>query len=399
MLRTVEEADERLEEIGGPTIHNNYPWGWTVAGNTPFKRWKREVHEGGVADPLIVHWPRGIAARGDMRNQYVHAIDVAPTLLEAAGIDAPEEIDGVAQRPIEGASFLATFDDEEAPPPRNRQYYEMLGCRAMYDDGWKAVVYHPLQADEPGLDTDAWELYDVTSDPSECVDLAETHPDKLRELVDLWWSEAEKYQVLPLDNRAFSEFVIDRPRPPDRGRYVYYPEAAMVPEPVAVNVKNRSHSIIADIEVPSGTVPPEGVLLVVGTVLGGWSFHLLDGRLCYVHNVSGHTEHRIEAPVELSPGNHTLGFRFERTADFSGRATLGLNGVELAAADLAGLTLNRYSITGDGLTCGYATEFPPCDDYVGPFRFTGTLRQVVVEVDGERFLDPEAEADHAIRTQ
>lgn len=398
--RTVEEAAERLDEIGGPRIHNNYPWGWTVAGNTPFRRWKREVHEGGVADPLVVYWPRGIGdAGGGMRHQFVHAIDIAPMILDAVGVDAPRQIDGVPQRPLEGASFLPTLADPDAPAPRTTQYYEMLGCRAIYHDGWKAVVYHPIQAEEPGLDTDAWELYDVTADPSECDDLADTEPERLKVMVDLWWAEAEKYQVLPLDNRPFSEFVLDRPRPPERDRYVYYPDAAMVPEPVAVNLKNRSYLITAEIDVAEDTGSPEGVIVAEGSVLGGWSLHLVGGLFSYVHNVSGYREYRLDASIDLEPGEHTLGFRFERSADFAGRATLVVDGRDVAGADFAGLTLNRYSITGDGLTVGYALGIPPCDDYTAPFRFTAGLRQVVVDVRGAPYTDPDAEADHHVRTQ
>ncbi|MHB8671509.1 MAG: arylsulfatase [Acidimicrobiales bacterium] len=170
--RTVEEALSRMEQIGGPFCHNNYPWGWTVAGNTPFRRWKREVHEGGVADPLIVHWPRGIRSEGEVRRQYVHAVDLAPTILEAAGIAAPAVLQGVGQRPIDGISFGYAFDHAEAPDRHATQYYEMFGCRALYHRGWKAVTYHPIQASEPGLDLAPWELYHVYKDPSDCHDLA-----------------------------------------------------------------------------------------------------------------------------------------------------------------------------------------------------------------------------------
>ncbi|MDZ7731971.1 MAG: arylsulfatase [Acidimicrobiia bacterium] len=174
--RTVEEARDRIDEIGGPRIHNNYPWGWTVAGNTPFRRWKRETHEGGVADPLVVHWPRGITDAGGIRTQYVHAIDVLPTLLEAIGLEAPTAVDGVEQQPVEGVSFIYTFDDPDAPERHTTQYYEMFGCRAIYHEGWKAVTYHEIQADEPGLERASWELYDLRADPTECHDLAEERP-------------------------------------------------------------------------------------------------------------------------------------------------------------------------------------------------------------------------------
>jgi arylsulfatase len=276
------EALARIDEIGGPFCHNNYPWGWTVAGNTPFRRWKREVHEGGVADPLVVHWPAGFTARGEVRGQYVHAIDVAATLLDAAGTALPQSVAGVTQRPLDGASFVPTFADAAAPPPRTRQYYEMFGCRALYDDGWKAVTYHPIQADEPGLDNVTWELYDLTADPSECHDLAAAEPDRLARMVEAWWAEAERHQVLPLDNRPFSAFVLDRPKElPDRAVYTYYPGAVAVPEPAAVNVRNRHHRITAYVETPA---QPEGVLIAQGSRLGGWSLFVQGSRLHYVHN-------------------------------------------------------------------------------------------------------------------
>src|SRR5690606_10284087 len=197
-----------------------YPWGWTVAGNTPFRRWKRETHEGGVADPLIVHWPRGIAARGEIRSQYVHAVDIVPTVLEVVGVDPPAVVDGVEQRPLDGVSFAYSFDDPEASERHTVQYYEMFGCRALYQDGWKAVTYHPLQVDEPGLESAPWELYDLRADPTECHDLAAAEPDRLAAMVERWWQEAERNGVLPVDNRAFSELVAERPQPvPPRDRY------------------------------------------------------------------------------------------------------------------------------------------------------------------------------------
>lgn len=262
-----EEALSRIEGIGGPLCHNNYPWGWTVAGNTPFRRWKREIHEGGVANPLIVHWSRGIRSRGEIRRHYVHAVDVAPTILEAAGVPAPAVLGGTPQRPIDGVSFVYSFDDPEAPDQHRTQYYEMFGCRALYHRGWKADTCHPIQISEPGLDVAGWELYHVAQDPSECHDRAREEPQRLQELVELWWIEAARHQVLPLDNRPFSAFVLDRPvSPPQRARYVYYPFATAVPEIAAVNVKNRSHTVTADVE--AGDETPQGVLIAQGSLLG-----------------------------------------------------------------------------------------------------------------------------------
>ena len=402
--RTMEEAAERLDEIGGPRIHNNYPWGWTVAGNTPFRRWKRETHEGGVADPLIVSWPGGIGARGEVRSQYVHAIDIVPTILEVAGIDPPATIGGVEQRPIEGTSFAYSFADAAAPERHTTQYYEMFGCRALYHEGWKAVTYHPIQSDDPGLDRAAWELYDLRADPSECHDLAAEHPDRLQALVERWWIEAARHQVLPLDNRPFSELVFGRPPAvPPRRRYVYRPDRAPVPESVAVNVKNRPHSITAYVEV-DGRSPVAGVLAVQGSVLGGWSFHLLaDGRLCYVHNLAGWRTYRIEGSVgeRLGPGAHALSFRFVPGTDGAAhRGVLLVDGEEVAAGSIERATWSRFSLTGAGLTVGWAKDFSPADrDYRGPFRFTGRLDRVEIDVDGEGFIDADAEAADALRAQ
>lgn len=402
--RTLEEADARLDEIGGPRIHNNYPWGWTVAGNTPFRRWKRETHEGGVADPLIVRWPGGIAARGEVRHQYVHAIDLVPTILEVIGIDAPATVGGVEQRPIEGTSFAYSFGAPDAPERHTTQYYEMFGCRAIYHEGWKAVVYHPIQSDDPGLDRVGWELYHLRADPSECHDLAAEQPVRLAALVERWWIEAARHQVLPLDNRPFSELVLERPRPVEpRRRYVYRPGRSPVPESVAANVKNRPHRITAHVSL-DGHGPVEGALAVQGSVLGGWSFHLLgDGRLCYVHNLSGWREYRIEGPVgeRLGPGEHRLAFTFTPGRDGAvHRGVLLVDGDEVAAGDIERTTWSRFSITGAGLTVGWSPDFSPADrDYRGPFRFTGRIDRVEIDVDGDGFVDAEAEAADAIRSQ
>jgi arylsulfatase A-like enzyme len=396
--RTVEEAAERLDEIGGPRLHNNYPWGWTVAGNTPFRRWKRETHEGGVADPLIVHWPAGIAARGEVRHQYVHAIDVAPTLLELIGIDPPPEVQGVAQRPLDGTSFAYTFADADAPERHTLQHYEMLGCRALYDDGWKAVTYQEIQADEPPLDEPQWELYDLRADPSECHDLAAEQPERLAAMIERWWQEAERHQVLPLDNRPFSELVFGRtPSVAPRSRYTYWPGRAPVPESVAVNVRGRPHTITAHVTLDERREPPEGVLAVQGSVLGGWSFHLLgDGRLCYVHNLAGWRLYRVEADIgRLAPGDHTLSFRFTGPA-----ADLLVDGAVVGSGTVNRTIWSRFSLTGAGLTVGWSPDYSPADgDYRGRFAFTGTLHRVDVDVAGDPEIDPGQEAQDAIAAQ
>jgi arylsulfatase len=404
--RTVEEALGRLDDIGGPRLHNNYPWGWTVAGNTPFRRWKRETHEGGVADPLIVHWPDGIVTRGDIRHQFVHAVDVVPTVLEVAGLTPPMVLAGVEQKPLEGVSFAYTFAEPDAAERHTTQYFEMFGCRALYHEGWKAVCYHDVQSDEPGLDRAPWELYDLHADPSECNDLAAAEPERLSDLIERWWAAAERYGVLPLDNRPFSEFVLGRHssvRP--RSRYVYWPGRAPVPENAAVSVKNRRHTITAELNVPA--VDPatlEGVLAVQGSVLGGWSFHLLTGgRLCYVHNLSGWRLYRVEADIgaHLTPGPRRLTFRYDPPAgDERGRGTLLVDGQVVGEGTIPRFTWSRFSLTGAGLTAGWSPDYSPADeDYRGAFRCNAGLERVVIDVDGPDGIDPDAIARDAIAAQ
>ncbi len=314
------EMYRRIGEIGGPLSHNNYPWGWTMAGNTPFRRWKREVHEGGIADPCIVRLPSG--ARGDtagsVRRQFAHAIDVMPTVLELAGIRTPETIDGLAQSHIDGTSFayVLTGDGASAPGRHVTQHFEMLGSRAIYHDGWKAVTFHPvgplyddgLSVNAP-FDSDVWELYFVEDDPSETNDLAGHYPDKVRDLVELWWVEARKNDVLPLDNRVMEAIAHPKPdtrRPRDTFRY--FQGGAPVPESVAVKLCNRSHVISVAVDVADAVVP-SGVLVALGCALGGWSFHVLDGRLRYVHNLYGRERHVLLAEKAMGPGRHTAQFR------------------------------------------------------------------------------------------
>ncbi len=401
--RTVEEAAERIDEIGGPRIHNNYPWGWTVAGNTPFRRWKRETHEGGVADPLIVHWPNGIDARGEVRGQYVHAVDIAPTLLDVIGVPLPESVLGAEQQPFDGASFAATFAGgvagADAPEHHTVQYYEMLGCRALYRDGWKAVTYQEIQVDEPRLDEVTWELYDLRADPSECHDLAASRPEVLDEMVELWWAEAERNQVLPIDNRPFSELVFQRPGVAPRSRYTYWPGRAPVPESVAVNVRGRPHVVSAHVTVSGAPdAPPlEGVLIQQGSVLGGWSLHVLDGdRLVYVHNLAGWRLYRVEAPLPpLAPGPHVLSFRFDPP-----HATLEVDGEVIGEGEIRRTIWSRFSLTGAGLTVGWAPDLSAADeDYRGRFGFTHQLHWVDVDVDGVPALDPDAEVRDAMSSQ
>jgi arylsulfatase len=399
------ELRERIDELGGPSAHNNYPWGWTMAGNTPFRRWKREVHEGGIADPCIVHWPRGIRARGGVRHQFAHAIDVLPTILELTGVDAPAELGGVGQTPIEGTSFAYLLDDPGAPERHTTQYFEMFGSRGIYHEGWKAVTFKPLgRMYDDGLDPDApfdddvWELYHVAEDLTECDDLAAEQPGKLAALVDLWWDEARRFKVLPLDNRPIAALLAPR-RPHDtRSRYTFWPGGAIVPETVTVNVRDRDHTITAWVDVADdGT--PEGVLLAMGSALGGWSFHLRAGRLVYVHNYLGKERHFVDSEAVVPCGRHQLTFAFKKTESFRGAGRLLLDGRVIGEAEIPNVTPARYSITGGGITCGWEHGPAIGEGYDPPFPFNGTLERVVVEVDGVAHRDPQAEFEAIMSEQ
>ncbi len=395
-----------IDELGGPRHHNNYPWGWTMAGNTPLRRWKREVHEGGVADPMIVHWPARVTDAGAFRRQFVHAIDVAPTILELLGITPPDEIDGVPQQPIEGTSFAYLLDatDADADERHHTQYFEMLGSRALYHRGWKAVTYKPLgrmygQGD-PDLpfDDDTWELYHVAVDPTEAVDLADAEPAKLREMVERWWGEASKYKVLPLDNRTMVAFMAEKPqiyRP--RSRFVYYAGGARVPEAVAVNVRNRSHIVTAEVTIPDGGA--EGVLIAQGSVLGGWTFYVQDDRLHYVHNLCASETHRVDASEPIGPGRHALAFEFDKSGEYRGTGRLRVDGLLVGQGEIPRFTPVKWTMTGAGLHCGRDPMIAVSDDYASPFTFTGTLHRVTVDVSGVPYHDLAAELGLAMAEQ
>ena len=406
------ELRERIGELGGPTAHNNYPWGWTMAGNTPFRRWKREVHEGGIADPCIVHWPRGVPAEaaGAVRHQFAHAIDVLPTVLELAGVEPPASIAGVEQASIDSTSFAYLLDagGGDSPERHTTQYFEMLGSRGIYHDGWKAVTFKAIgRMYDDGLDPDApfdddvWELYHVAEDLSECDNLASVHPDKVDELVQLWWSEARANDVLPLDNRPLAALLNPRRSLDGRRRYVYWPLGAVVPETVAANLRNRPHTITAVVDVltDDGSVPAEGVLLAMGTALGGWSFQVHGGRLRYVHNYLGKDRHVVTSSAVIGPGRHHLAFELETAGDYRGTARLLVDSQVVAEGEIPQLTPARYSITGGGITCGWEQGPAVGDDYTAPFRFTGLLHRVVVDVDGHAHRDPEAEFEAIMSEQ
>jgi len=393
------ELRDRIDELGGPSTHNNYPWGWTMAGNTPFKRWKREVHEGGVADPCIIRLPASVRGTdaGGIRHQFAHAIDVLPTVLELVGIAPPSMIDSVSQSSIDGTSFGYALTDRDASGRHDTQYFEMLGSRAIYHDGWKAVTFHALgnmyddglDANAP-FDDDVWELYHVAEDLSETQDLAAKEPERLAEMIELWWQEARRNDVLPLDNRPLEAILHPRPRRRgSRRRYEYRPFGAPVPEASAVHLPNRGHTITAHVDLRGDGVA-EGILLAMGSALGGFSFYLRDGRLRYVHNLYSKERHVIGSDEVITPGEHELAYSYSKTKGFSGTGTLLVDGRAVGVGEIPLFTPMSFSGTGGGLTCGYEMGPAVGDDYVAPFRCNAGIRRVVVEVSGDHERDPMA---------
>ncbi len=415
----MEDSLALIDEIGGPKHFNHYPWGWTWAGNTPFRRWKRETYRGGASDPFIVHWPAGIKARGEVRTQYAHIIDMVPTVLDVLGVDPPAAIRGVTQSPIQGVSFAHTFDVPTAASLHHTQYFEMLGHRAIYSDGWRAVCPWPGPSfTEAGvgfgqpisgqtlseLDGGKWELYHVDEDFAENHDVAAENRDKLIELIATWYAEAGKYGVLPIDGSGLARMIAEKPAAaPARDRFTYIPNTQSVPFFAGPRVLNRPHSITATVEIPDGGA--EGVLLCQGTAAGGYSLYIKDNKLHYVHNYVGRSLHGVTAPDPLPTGEHELRFEFEPTGKpdmpngrgAPGRLQLYVDGKLVADADAPVTT--PMLLNPGALTCGANPGSPVTPDYPSPFRFTGTLHQVVVDVSGELITDTESEMRMAMARQ
>ena len=415
----LEDSLRAIDELGGPATFNHYPWGWTWAGNTPFRRWKRETYRGGACDPFLVSWPNGIEARGEIRAQYAHITDMVPTVLDALSLEPPAAIRGVTQSPIHGVSLAHTFDDPAAATRHHTQYFEMFGHRAIDRDGWRAVCPWPGPSfAEAGrafgaaitaetltdLDARHWELYHVAEDPAENHNLAGKHQDKLIEMIAQWYVEAGKYNVLPLDGSALERLITERPQIAEpRTSYTFRPGTQTVPAAVGPKIPNRPHAITADVDIPAGGA--EGVLLSQGTGVGGWSFYLADGKLHYAHNYVRRALYRVSSPDTVPGGRHQLRFEFEPTGnpDFAqgkgapGRAQLYVDGHLVAQAEFPVTT--PVAFNPGGLTCGANPGTPVTPDYQAPFRFTGTLHTVTVDLSGDLITDTESEMRMAMARQ
>ncbi len=376
---------EHIDQIGGPKAYNHFPVGWAWAMNTPFQ-WGKQVasHLGGVRNPLVVSWPKGIKARGEVRTQFHHVIDLVPTILDAAGVTAPTMLNGVAQNPIEGVSMRYSFDAPKAKGTRKTQYFEMLGNRALYSDGWIATCRHGrlpwVTSGSFDFANDVWQLYNLEDDFSQANDLSTKNPAKLKQLQDQFWVEAKKYDVLPLDDR-FIERADPSLRPSliaGRTQFTYFAGAHRIPESSSANIKNRSHSITAEIEIPEG--PADGVLVAAGGTVAGYTLFIKDGKPNYEYNWFGQERYKVSGLEKLKPGKHVI--RVDFTYDGGGvgkggTATLFVDDKKAAEGRVEKTVLGRFS-ADETFDTGEDDGSPVSDAYASPFKFTGTMKKVTI---------------------
>jgi arylsulfatase len=392
-----------MDVLGGPETYNHYPTGWAAAFSAPYKMFKRySEYAGGTCCPLVISWTKGIQAKGEVRNQYHHSVDIVPTILECIGVEMPETFRGAKQHPLSGVSMKYTFDaGADAPTQKTRQYYAMLGTRAMWENGWKAAAIHAPLTSKGNFDKDEWELYNVDEDRSESVNLAKQHPEKLAALIKTWFEEAEANNVFPMDDRSAAELLaVERPSTePPRQRYIYYPETSPVPEGVAVNVRGRSYKILADIEITDPDC--SGVIFAHGSRFGGHSLFIKDRKLYYVYNFLGIKPEQKFVSKELRPGKYTLGMEFVRQkagkhGESLGRTKLYVNDKVEAEGDMK-TQLGKFTLSGDGLCIGRDSGDSVSEEYQTPGQFKGgTILGVGVTVEKAQYLNLEKAAAAAM---
>ena len=381
----------RLPKLGSAEASNHYPVGWAHATNCPYQ-WTKQVasHWGGTRNGMTIRWPKGFKSKGQLRNQWHHVIDIAPTILEAAGLPQPVQVHGVTQKPIEGVSMNYTFDDAKAPDRRVTQYFEMFGNRGIYHQGWSAVVRHSipynLGAKAEWAD-DVWELYDGNTDWSQAVNLAEKYPEKLDELKQLFIAEAAKYNVFPLDDRRTELMNPDIAGRPDllggRTKMTFYPGMRNLQEDTVPNVKNKSHTVTAEIEAPDAG-KANGVIIAQGGRFGGWSLYVMDGVLKYVHNYLGLQSYPVVATTPLPAGKSTVEYRFTyeggNETGKGGTGALYVNSMKVGEARIEKTVPYRFS--GDPLDIGRDGASPVSEDYpMGSANaFNGRLYSVTIDI-------------------
>jgi arylsulfatase len=380
---------KHIDEWGGPMTFPHYAVGWAHAGDTPFQ-WTKQVasHFGGTRNPLVIRWPARIKnAHGEVRSQFTHVIDVAPTVLEAAGLPEPIMVDGAKQRPMDGTSMVYTFDDPRAKERHTTQYFEMFGNRAIYKDGWIAATRHSIpwiMAKLPPFDQDKWELYHVDEDFSEANDLAAQNPQKLKELQAVFDQEAIKNHVYPLDDRRVERFNAELAGRPDligdRRSLTLHEGMTGISENAFINVKGQSHSVTAELDIPAGGA--NGVIIAQAGRFGGWSLYMKGGRVHEVYNYGGLERYTVSSPAPLAPGRHTV--RYEFVYDGGPPGSGGLSRLSVDGAKVGETRVEKtipYAYSADeGVDVGMDNETPVTEDYKeGNNKFTGAIVKIVVE--------------------
>jgi len=402
---SVEENLELFDELGGPSTYNHYPTGWAAAFSTPFRMFKRYTYQGGVCDPLVISWPAGIRARGEVRDQYHHCTDIVPTILDVCGVQMPETVNGYRQSPLSGVSMRYSFDNAGAPTTKRTQYYEMLGSRGIWHEGWKAVTEHGPISGMGNFDKDRWQLFHTDVDRAEANDLSAEHPDHVKRLAALWLEEAKANNVLPLNDLAAAgkdlqkmmslEFSV--PVPPG-GRYVYYPGTTEVPERSAANTHNVSFTVRAQVETADDT---EGVVFAHGSRFGGHALYVKDGRLRYAYNFLGIGDVQLLEAELPEPGAHVFGLEFVKEdvgehGEPHGPATLHIDDKPVASRRMRTMP-GHFSLCGEGLCIGYDSGDSVTGDYSGRFPYRGgRIAQVAFEVAGDAHVDVEKHFEAAM---
>lgn len=383
---TVSDILKHYDELGGPTTYPHYAAGWAVAGDTPFT-WTKQVasNYGGTRNGMVIHWPKGITAKGELRSQWHHVIDIAPTILDTAGLPEPKSVNGTPQTPIEGVSMAYTFADAMAPSRHTTQYFEIFGNRAIYNDGWIAGTVHRAAWEfkpRTTLENDKWELYDTRTDFSLANDLAAKYPGKLKEMQDLFMKEAVKYSVLPIDDRTLERFnaaIVGRPDlMAGRTSLTVYQDMVGMSENVFINVKNRSHTITAELEIPKKGA--SGVILAQAGRFGGWSLYVKDGKPSYTYNWLGLHRYTVAAQQALPAGKVNLRFEFAYDGGGVGKGGMGtlfVNGKKVASGRIDQTQCCAFS--GDeGADVGADEGTPVTEAYKAPFKFTGKIDKVTI---------------------
>lgn len=392
---TVEDILKHYDDLGGPLSYNHMAAGWAVAGDCPFA-WTKQVASdfGGTRNGMVIHWPQGIKAKNEIRSQFHHVIDIAPTILEAAGLPQPKSVDGIVQTPMEGVSMKYTFDDPQAKTRHTTQYFEIFGNRAIYHDGWLAGTVHRAAWElkpRATLQSDAWELYDTRADFSCASNLAGKNPAKLKELQELFLKEAVKYQVLPLDDRTIERTNAELVGRPDlmqgRKSLTLYPGMKGMSENVFINLKNKSHTITAEIEIPASgdaSAPrASGVILAQAGRFGGWSLYLQEGKPVYTYNYLGLERFSVKSDAVIPSGQATLRFDFAYEGGGLGKGGVGtilVNGEKVAEGKID-RTQGFIFSADETADVGVDEATPVTEDYKeGDNAFTGKIKKVVVEL-------------------